>query len=92
MATDSASLVITGEGRYDATSHTGKAVGTILELAAAADVPAAIVAGVLATIPRRSAASIGLAALAGGQSAAVAEAAHWLTVAGRQLAAAQNES
>jgi glycerate 2-kinase len=83
-----ADLVITGEGKYDRTSRSGKVVGTVLDLAAEAGVPAVIVAGVLATIPRLPA--IELAALAGGQSAAAAEAGRWLEQAGRQLAAAQS--
>ena len=37
---------ITGEGRYDATSATGKITGSVLAAAARAGVPAAIVAGV----------------------------------------------
>jgi glycerate 2-kinase len=85
-----ADLVITGEGRYDRTSRTGKAVGTVLDLAAEAGAPAVIVAGVLATIPRLPA--IELAALAGDQSAAVADAGRWLEQAGRQLAVAQSEA
>jgi glycerate kinase len=40
-----ASLVVTGEGRYDATSLDGKVVGHVLGEARAAGVPAAIVAG-----------------------------------------------
>jgi glycerate 2-kinase len=80
-----ADLVITGEGRYDRTSRAGKAAGTVLDLAAAAGVPAVVVAGVLATIPRVPA--IELAALAGGEPGAVAEAGRWLEEAGRRLAA-----
>jgi glycerate kinase len=40
-----ASLVLTGEGRYDATSLAGKVVGHVLREARALDVPAAVVAG-----------------------------------------------
>ena len=40
-----ASLVLTGEGRYDATSLAGKVVGHVLGEARAAGVPVAIVAG-----------------------------------------------
>ncbi|MDO5031447.1 glycerate kinase [Corynebacterium sp.] len=40
-----ADLVITGEGRFDEQSLTGKVVGTVSELAAAHDVPVAIIAG-----------------------------------------------
>ena len=40
-----ADLVITGEGRYDQTSPSGKVAGTVLAAAAAAGVPAVVVAG-----------------------------------------------
>ena len=43
-----ADLVVTGEGRVDATSFTGKVVGRILERAAAAGVEALVVAGEVA--------------------------------------------
>jgi glycerate 2-kinase len=83
-----AGLVITGEGQYDTTSRNGKAVGTVLDLAAAAGVPAVVVAGVLATIPRLPA--VELAALAGGKSAALADPGRWLEQAGRQLAVTES--
>ena len=41
----SASLVLTGEGRVDATSFEGKVVGHVLGEASAAGVPAGVVAG-----------------------------------------------
>jgi len=40
-----ADLVITGEGRFDETSLTGKTCGTVIAAAAAARVPVAVVAG-----------------------------------------------
>ena len=40
-----AGLVITGEGRFDETSLTGKTCGTVIAAAAAAGVPVAVVAG-----------------------------------------------
>jgi glycerate 2-kinase len=40
-----ASLVLTGEGRLDATSFAGKVVGHVLDVAAADGVPAAVVTG-----------------------------------------------
>lgn len=42
---EQAELVITGEGRLDATSFEGKVVGGVCDLAAELDVPVAIVAG-----------------------------------------------
>ncbi len=82
-----ADLVITGEGRYDATSQGGKVVGTVLDLAGRANVAAAVVAGVLGLRPDVPA--VELAALAGSQAAATAGAGHWLQCAARELAVAQ---
>jgi glycerate 2-kinase len=79
-----ADLVITGEGTYDATSLAGKVTGTVLDLAARASVPAAIVAGVLAARP--GVPSVELAGLAGGRDAAAAAPERWLEQAGRELA------
>ncbi len=42
---EEANLIITGEGAFDAQSLTGKVVGTVAELAAAAGVPVGIAAG-----------------------------------------------
>jgi hypothetical protein len=50
-------LVITGEGRFDATSLTGKTPGTVIAAAAAAGVPVALVAGQLSGATPRSAGS-----------------------------------
>lgn len=41
----SADLVVTGEGRFDKQSTRGKVVGTVLDMAVAADVPVVVVAG-----------------------------------------------
>ena len=41
----SADLVVTGEGRFDKQSTRGKVVGTVLDIAVAADVPVVVVAG-----------------------------------------------
>ena len=41
----SADLVVTGEGRFDTQSTRGKVVGTVLDMAVAADVPVVVVAG-----------------------------------------------
>ena len=55
-----ARLVITGEGRLDATSWSGKVVGGVAERAAAADRPVVVIAGQVAkdalSAPRRPAA------------------------------------
>ena len=82
-----ADLVLTGEGRYDATSADGKITGTVLAAAARAGVPAGLVAGVIAADPPRGVAAVALDRLAGGTAAAMSSPAHWLRAAGRMLAA-----
>ncbi|MFF8774335.1 glycerate kinase [Kitasatospora sp. NPDC015120] len=76
-----AGLVITGEGRFDATSLLGKAVGEVLARAGRAGVPARVVAGE-ATGPG----ALTLTELSGDPADARARAAHWLTAAGARLA------
>jgi len=83
----SADLVITGEGQYDATSLAGKVVGAVLAAATTARVRAAVVAGRVAAPPPPGVDAVDLITLAGSQEAATREAARWLAVAGRQLAA-----
>jgi glycerate 2-kinase len=93
-----ADLVITGEGRFDATSLTGKTSGTVIAAAAAAGVLVALIAGqVSGTLPRERPAPDGVPApvaiialneLAGGTAAALASPRHWLRHAARQLAQA----
>lgn len=91
-----AALVITGEGRYDATSADGKVAGAVLAAARRAGVPAAVVAGqVAADISEAGpggpgiAQVIALTELAGGAAAAMADPARWLRQAGQLLAAAR---
>ncbi|MFI6587836.1 glycerate kinase [Embleya sp. NPDC050493] len=83
-----ADLVITGEGRFDATSTHGKVVGTVLDLAHhGSGVPVALVAGsVAAPLPAGVVAATDLTRLAGSTAAAQADAAHWLRRAGAVLA------
>ncbi|MEZ2120994.1 MULTISPECIES: glycerate kinase [unclassified Corynebacterium] len=45
-----ADLVVTGEGRLDEQSFTGKVVGTVIDLARDAEKPAAVVAGAIKTV------------------------------------------
>jgi glycerate kinase len=83
-----AGLVITGEGRYDETSGTGKVAGTVFGAAAAAGVPAALVAGQVAAGPPPAVAwAVSLADLAGGAGPALADPGRWLRQAGQELAA-----
>jgi len=84
-----AGLVVTGEGRFDATSLTGKVVGYVLA-ARPAGLPAAIVAGQIddAVLDGLAAVSgISLAELAGGVDAAVARPLAFAQRAGAHLAA-----
>jgi glycerate kinase len=83
-ALSGAGLIITGEGQYDETSQAGKVAGTVLALAARAQVPAALVAGLLAAAPGVPA--VALADLAGGRKPAMASPERWLAAAGRRLA------
>ncbi|HEV2373120.1 MAG TPA: glycerate kinase [Streptosporangiaceae bacterium] len=79
-----ADLVVTGEGRFDATSLDGKVTGTVIAAAAAANVPCALVAGRVAGQPPVPA--VVLADLAGSPAPALADPRRWLLVAGRHLA------
>jgi glycerate 2-kinase len=81
-----ADLVVTGEGQFDPTSLTGKVCGTVLAAAAAAGVPAALVAGTLSGPLPAAVAVITLAALAGGTGPALADPRRWLRQAGQRLA------
>jgi len=86
-ALDRAGLVITGEGRYDATSLGGKVVGAVIAAAQRGAVPVALVAGVIADRPpagvRRA---LGLTDLAGEAAAAMSAPGRWLRLAAGQLA------
>jgi glycerate kinase len=82
-----ADLVITGEGRFDETSLTGKVTGTVLAAAAARNVRAALVAGQLGCEPPVTA--VALAGLAGGTPQARTDPQRWLRQAAYQLAGGQ---
>lgn len=82
-----AGLVITGEGRYDQTSGTGKVVGAVVAAAGRAGVPAALVAGAIGGPPVPALhRAVALAELAGSPAAAMAQPARWLRQAGGELA------
>ena len=81
-----ADLVITGEGRFDATSLTGKICGTVIAAAGAAGVPVALAVGQISGAKPGIARIVSLAALAGGTAAAQASPRRWLRLAGQQLA------
>jgi glycerate kinase len=89
-ALDEASLAITGEGRYDATSRAGKVVGHVLREARTAGVPAAIVAGdadpeALAALPTEVG-RVTLVSLAASADEALRDAARLTAAAGERLA------
>ncbi len=69
----SADLVITGEGRYDGQSETGKVPAFVRGLAEAAGVPALLVAGSIAADPSGFLRSVALTDLAGDAAAAIAQ-------------------
>ncbi|MFB7378115.1 glycerate kinase [Kitasatospora purpeofusca] len=76
-----ADLVVTGEGRFDATSLLGKAVGEVIDRARRAAVPVRVVAGD-STDER----ALTLLSLSGDSDDAQRRAAHWLEFAGTRLA------
>jgi glycerate kinase len=85
-----ADVVVTGEGRFDTTSLSGKVVGGVVRLAASAGpaaVPVLLVAGQLADVPpaqiRRA---VALADLAGDAAPAVSGPRRWLVAAAARLA------
>ena len=88
-----ASVVITGEGRFDAQSAAGKVPSYLAGLARDAGarallVAGAIDAGALAAAPGQFADAVSLTDLAGSSAAAMAEPLVWVEAAGSRLAAA----
>jgi len=80
-----ADVVITGEGRFDATSLQGKVVGHVLELAQRSRARCGVVAGQVAA-EVEGVWSQSLTALAGSVSAAMADPRTWLERAGERAA------
>ncbi|KQX05610.1 MULTISPECIES: glycerate kinase [unclassified Leifsonia] len=88
-ALSSASVVITGEGRFDHQSLAGKVPSYVLDAvaeAAAEAIAVALVAGSIEGDASAFAASVSLTDLAGDSAAARAEPARWLSEAGAELA------
>jgi glycerate kinase len=81
----SADVVLTGEGRFDATSNTGKVVGSLLELLTAGT-RSGVIAGQLSAPPPDW--GHALTELAGSVDAAIAEPDRWLRAAGAEAARA----
>ncbi|MFI8568090.1 glycerate kinase [Rhodococcus sp. NPDC078407] len=83
-AVPAADLVVTGEGKFDRTSLTGKLVGHVVQICSDASVPVAVVAGSVDTdVEVRK---VSLTDLAGSVEAAMADPRRWLVDAGRRLA------
>ena len=83
-----ADLVVTGEGRFDSQSLAGKVPSYLLQLADAAGVPLALVAGDIQAPTDRFIAAHSLTTLAGSAAAAIAHPVPHLERAGRELALA----
>jgi glycerate kinase len=82
-----ADLLITGEGRFDATSLSGKVVGHLADLVSADGPPLAIVAGQAAAPPPPGVVAVlALTDLAGGVDQARRDPLRWLRAAGSALA------
>ncbi|HET6825783.1 MAG TPA: glycerate kinase [Amnibacterium sp.] len=81
-----AAAVVTGEGRYDAQTAGGKAPARVRLLAAAAGVPALLVAGGIDAPTTDWADSVSLSELAGSADRAIRDPAAWLAAAGALLA------
>jgi glycerate kinase len=82
----SADLVILGEGRFDSQSLDGKAVGVLVGMAKAADIPAWLVAGAVEDAEKHFSQIRALAELAPTLESALAEPQRWLDRAGQELA------
>lgn len=86
----SADVVITGEGRFDATSSTGKVVGNALALVDGGSARAVVIAGQLRAEARtpggREVLALSLTDLAGSSDAAMTDPARWASEAGAEAA------
>lgn len=89
-AMQEADLLITGEGRFDSQSSSGKVVGVLSARAARAGLPVAIIAGSVAT--EHSGMVADLSRLAGSTAAAMAEPERFARMAGSLLAAEVSDS
>jgi glycerate kinase len=86
-----ADVVVTGEGAYDEQSAAGKVPHHVAALAAAAGVPALLVAGRIGAATDGFAHAVSLTDLAGSGSAAQADAERYLREAGAALARAMRD-
>ncbi|HIT76116.1 MAG TPA: glycerate kinase [Candidatus Avipropionibacterium avicola] len=81
-----ADLVVTGEGRFDATSWTGKVTGSVLTAVGDATRSAVVAGQVSPDAARPGLTMIALSELAGSSEAALADPQRWLVRAGSALA------
>ena len=81
-----ADLVITGEGRYDEQTGEGKVAAHVAAVAREAEVPVALVAGLVTVEPAGFADRVELTSLAGSAAASVADTRRWARRAGEVLA------
>jgi glycerate kinase len=88
-AVAAASVVITGEGRFDNQSDSGKVPSYLAGRAAMAGARAYLVAGLIEAGTERFAGAESLTELAGGGAAAMSDPLRWITLAASRLAAAQ---
>jgi glycerate kinase len=82
----SADLVITGEGRFDSQSASGKIPHHIAALANELQVDVALVTGLIEAPTTQFADAVSLTEIAGSSTAALSDPGRWLEVAGAQLA------
>jgi glycerate kinase len=89
-AVASADVLLTGEGRFDATSTTGKLVGELIRIAGGHGVSVGVIAGQVAAQPVASDGTpiwaAALTELAGSVEAAMSDPARWLAAAGARAA------
>jgi glycerate kinase len=83
-----ADIVVTGEGRYDGQSESGKVPSHVREAARAAGARVLLVAGAISAEPQDFDDAVSLTELAGSADAAMADPARWLRAAGARLAEA----
>ncbi|MBG6237167.1 glycerate kinase [Mycetocola sp. CAN_C7] len=82
----SATVVITGEGRFDGQSDAGKVPSYVRSLAEQTGASPLLVAGAITAEPVGFAHAVSLTELAGSADAAMSDTAHWLREAGAALA------
>ena len=81
-----ADIVITGEGKFDSTSLTGKVTGAVLDLAQSKNVPAGLVAGIVDDVAPSGVVTASLHEASGSVEAALDEPIRWAEQCGRTLA------